>query len=62
MEQPPGYVVRGGQKIVVSISYMDSIRVQGCDLRSSALLFLVLSSTGIIQITLSSSNAQSLTS
>jgi len=63
MEQPPGYVARGEQKSVISRRpYMDSSRVQGLGLRSSALPFLLLNFTGVIQITLSSFSAQSLAS
>jgi len=63
MEQPPGYVARGRQKSVVSRRpYMDSSKIQERGLRNSALPFLLLDFTGVIQITLSSFAAQSLTS
>jgi len=63
MEQPPGYVTKGGQKSVVSRRpYMDSSRVQGRNLRSSTLSFLILAFTGVIQITLSTFGVQNLTS
>ena len=63
MEQPPDYVAQGGQKSVVSRRpYMDSSRVQGRNLRSSTLSFLILAFTGVIQITLSSFGAQCLVS
>jgi len=63
MEQLLGYVAQGEQKYIVSIkSYMDSSRVQGRCLRSSALPFLLLDFIGVIQITLSSFGTQSLAS
>jgi len=63
MEQPLGYVAQGKQKFVVSRRpYMDSSRVQGHDLRSSTLPFLLLNFTDVIQITLSSFGVQSLAS
>ena len=61
MEQPPDYVAQGEQKSVVSRRlYIDSSRVQGRGLRSSVLPFLVLAFADVIQITLSSFDAQDL--
>jgi len=63
MEQLLGYIAQGEIKVFrLKKAIMDSRRVQGRGLRSSALPFLVLAFTGVIQITLSSFDAQSLTS
>ena len=59
----PRLCCSGGQKSVISRRpYMDSSRVQGRDLRSSLLPFLLLDFTGVIQITLYSFSAQSVAS
>jgi len=62
IEQPPDYVAQSQKFVVSRKQYMDSSRVhQGRGLRSSALSFLVLAFTCVIQITLSLFGAQSLT-
>jgi len=61
MEQPLGYVAQGKTKVYrLKKLFMDSSRVQGRDLRSSVLPFLVLTFVDIIQIILSLFDAQGL--
>jgi len=63
MEQPPGMVLRGRIRFVISKrQYMASSRVHRRGLRSSTLPSLALVFTGVTQITLSSSDTQSLAS
>ena len=61
MEQPLGYVAQGETKVYrLKKLFMDSSRVQGRDLRSSVLPFLVLTFVDVIQIILSLFDAQGL--
>ena len=63
MEQPPGHVAQGETKICrLKKDIMDSSRVQGRGLKSSALPFFVLVFTDVTQITMSSFGAQSMAS
>ena len=61
MEQPPCYIAQGETKVCHLKKIIYGLKQSPkCGLRSSALSFLVLAFTGIIQITLSSFGAQSL--
>ena len=60
IEQPPGYIAQGENKVNRLKKAIS--RVQGRDLKSSVLSFLVLIFTGVTQNIMSSFGAQSLAS